>query len=624
MARGVKGTGKLHRFALLAGGLLLASAAGLPAQSLTLKLGQDLSYGESVNVQVSLVNPEGTPVTAPDLPAVDGLRITGPGNAAQSSRVEFDGRRTVRQTEYTWTFRIRPAGGKTGEYRIGPATFRLAGGKVLESDAATLTVAKRPKGEGGVAFSVEARPTSGPVKGPFRVIYTLTYPLNSRARSRDVGDQGLRELDFPIVHDKKLIVEPVAADPSRGADEIKTRGLGTLIYQIGRIKKPDGTVLEATTFAFDVIPVEVGAHAIGGAHAVMQRPTGRIVTGRDIFGRPQRQYEMGQFSATVPEATYEAYPLPTQGRPEGFTGAVGQFTITASTQDRRVKTNDPIELVLRVEGDAVRDDLVAPRWDQISALTKDFEVSRDARRGDVEESAVTFRQIVSPKLSSIEQIPPIPFPHFDPFEGEYRIAWSDAIPIEVEEGRTVTEFIPSRNNAERPEASVSTAEEEAAFTQEGGVRGNWSDMGLVTTERNRIASAIDGAFWAACLVPPAIFLLALLWTRRGKTDPVRARQKKALSAARRALESARDNDGLSMAFQDYFRDRLQMPPGEITPVQLESELAERAVDTQLATECRRHLETLLAGRFGGAGTATENLAGESIALVERVDRCKQS
>ncbi len=63
-----------------------------------------------------------------------------------------------------------------------------------------------------------------------------------------------------------------------------------------------------------------------------------------FYGRP---YEYTKSSAAVP---IKVKPLPTEGRPSDFTGAVGQFEVHATVENTTAPVNQPVSLKVRFEG----------------------------------------------------------------------------------------------------------------------------------------------------------------------------------------------------------------------------------------------------------------------------------
>ena len=52
----------------------------------------------------------------------------------------------------------------------------------------------------------------------------------------------------------------------------------------------------------------------------------------------------------TPALTLTVKPLPAEGRPASFTGAVGQFSVHTQVDKTRVRVNTPVELILAITG----------------------------------------------------------------------------------------------------------------------------------------------------------------------------------------------------------------------------------------------------------------------------------
>jgi len=122
------------------------------------------------------------------------------------------------------------------------------------------------------------------------------------------------------------------------------------------------------------------------------------------------------------EMTLEVRPLPMQGRPKGYTGAVGEFT-TKSELSVPIETGAPSNLIFTIEGEGNFPFFSAP----VLPEGKNFEtgVPSFVFSGDDQSGRKGELQIVYPVLSknsgSIE-IPEIPFSFFNPSLMKYEDA----------------------------------------------------------------------------------------------------------------------------------------------------------------------------------------------------------
>ena len=126
-------------------------------------------------------------------------------------------------------------------------------------------------------------------------------------------------------------------------------------------------------------------------------------------------------------------PLPTAGRPENFSGAVGQFGIDNITLNPpRAKTGDPVETNLRLSGAGSLETISMPQpasWDGFKIHPPTSELDDDNQR--VLSSLKRFKQMVIPLRPELTAIPPMEFNYFDPKKEEYISITSPATPLAV-------------------------------------------------------------------------------------------------------------------------------------------------------------------------------------------------
>ena len=71
---------------------------------------------------------------------------------------------------------------------------------------------------------------------------------------------------------------------------------------------------------------------------------------RNFFGMRMRDIEVKRVSLTSGKKTLQVKPLPTQGQPIDFSGAVGNFDFSVKVDKNQVNVGEPINLTLRVKG----------------------------------------------------------------------------------------------------------------------------------------------------------------------------------------------------------------------------------------------------------------------------------
>jgi hypothetical protein len=602
--------------------LVLGISATAAAADIEVSLSSPLSYGEPVTMTVELLNPERGIEAPRPLPQVDGLKIEGPYGPQSTQSVQvINGRQTVK-TSLVYQYVVQPQPGRTGDFTLGPVTFPRKGGQPLQSDSVRLSVWRRP--EPGAKVTATLGAPLGPIGRPFEVLYTVRYPADEVAPRRRLSvfdnEFPLKELQIPLLKLPGLRATSVASRKDLAANTLRLEGR-EITFQQGFVAE-DGSGYRTLLIAFEVVPMRPGKLDVGGVKATLSLATGRTVLRRDFFSGTQRVAEMDLFEGVCPTAEYSVQPLPAAGQPPGFSGAIGRYTLDVSTQDTTVDAFAPVTLEVRVRGEGLDESLPAPAWHTLDALRKDFDVSPDVDAGRLEGDAKVFRQVIRPLHEKVKAIPALPFPFYDPWKAEYSVAYSKPIAITVRAARSVgaAEAIVSPQPQTAPQAEASRP---AAVADASGIPANFAELGTAVSSPDYRRSLRGAPFLLALSLPPLGYLAVLLVLRLRSRDPSQVVRQRALRRAEHALSAAGlDAEAASAAYQDYFRDRLGLPPGEVTPAQLRAALEARHVPIELAGSAVAELEALLAGRFGGAAEAPEALAARSLEVIRKIERCR--
>jgi hypothetical protein len=615
--------------------LLYTSLAPIPAfaSEVRISLSQPISYGEAVRLSVEVVNPE-SGVGQPQLGPLESFEVRGPAGPSR----QFTSVQGRTRNAFVYEYLITPSSGRTGTFNIGPVTVARRGKEPLVSNVVQLRVFRRP--EPGVLIRCELSAPRGRIGEPFRVTYKVCFPSQPAERRRDSFEFGfdrndlpLQALSFPLLKQAGVFATSAVAYPDQPPSSLRLEG--QLIHFQESFLVVDGAGYQALLFAFDVLPLRAGPIDAGKATASMRLQTGQVAVRRDILFGDTHVAEVKTFTGEGESVVYEVDPLPAEGRPPGFTGAIGRYAISVETADTEVDAFAPVRLMIRVssrlpEGIGAANaerflgELQPPSWGEIEALRRDFDVAGDVDSGRVEGGAKLFQQTIRPRSEKVAQIPPIPFPYYDPWLKKYVVARSEPIAIKVRAVKTVggDDAILSPRSASVP--GPAPAPSPAPILEQKGVASNFREIGPLAPSLDPRRSLWRLPFLLALAVPPAFFLALALALKLAERDPARVASQRAFSRARAALAAAEDEEAVSRACQDYFRERFQLPPGELTPAQLEIEMERRRIDPAAAGRARELLERLLACRFGGGGASARELAASSLEVLREIERASGS
>ena len=190
------------------------------------------------------------------------------------------------------------------------------------------------------------------------------------------------------------------------------------------------------TFPARVTLSHAGTFELDPVQVVARLHTGET---RDRFGFRRPSYAL--FRAEGRHVRLTVRTLPVAGRPASFVNAIGRgFSIEVDASRTVVSVGDPVELTVRVRGDAPLTGLSLPPLDGPDGLpAAHFSVldGEVAGRIDPESNSKVFTVTVRARSAEAKEIPPVAFSYFDPESGTYRTVGSQPIALSVRSAELV-------------------------------------------------------------------------------------------------------------------------------------------------------------------------------------------
>ncbi len=335
------------------------------------------------------------------------------------------------------SYHVRPL--KKGNYTIPPITVRV-GDEVMKTKPLSFTVVAdaveqgssvgqsgETTGNNGLAFlKIENLPEDG-YRGQL-------IPVTIKAYFRE----GIRaEIDhLPAITGASYVLTPLDRQPLQGQETVNGRNYSVLIWKssISAIKAgrhPLQIGLEATL----LIPVK-------------NRP-GRGLDPfldddafRGFFDRIKRKDVNLQSTAHMMAIA----PLPEEGKPADFNGAVGDFNFKVEASPRQVEIGEPVTLTMTISGEGNFDTVSAPDFPVATDWKTYSPVSRFEDKGEGYRGIKIFEQAVVPTTGEVQAIPELSFSYFDPAEGSYITINSDLLPLHVSGGKALATQLPSKQS----------------------------------------------------------------------------------------------------------------------------------------------------------------------------------
>ena len=313
----------------------------------------------------------------------------------------------------------------------------------------------------------------------------------------------------------------------------------------------------------------------------------------------------------------DVQPLP-EGKPADFNGAVGQFQIQTSLSETTGQVNEPLTLVVEIQGTGNIETLSEPAVPDLPNW-RVFE-SQSSTKINIENDQVggvrRFERLIVPGQPGDYIIPSISLSYFDPQAGAYRTTNSESIPITIRP-----------DESEGTAITVLGADKEPVTIISGDIR---HIKPVPTTLRSVSASMLaDPLYWACWLAPLPVVAGVWVWQRRRRRmaeDIVFARRQTARRTARQILAQAEQagTDSYALiqrALLGYLSDKLNRPTVGLTAASLTNLLIEARLDPALIERIQAALAQTDVGRFAPVEkAAAQALVAQTRRLIDELEK----
>src|SRR5690606_39084183 len=154
----------------------------------------------------------------------------------------------------------------------------------------------------------------------------------------------------------------------------------------------------------------------------------------DVFGG----YQFKQIKTKIKSqpVTINVRPLPDHSKIKNFTGAVGQFTISASLDKHEITTNEAANLKLTISGTGNLKLIDPPTLDLPTGLSGYDPIGTDTITGKttVIKGEKTFTYTLSSATAGKFKIEPITFSFYDPQSRSYQTLTTAALDLNIKQG----------------------------------------------------------------------------------------------------------------------------------------------------------------------------------------------
>ena len=352
------------------------------------------------------------------------------------------------------------------------------------------------------------------------VIMTIKFYI-----SADIGDF---QFNIPaFTSDAFYLEEP--DNPNPQAKEFNLgNGITVLISQYRTTHNGKDSIL--LSFSKVLIPkypgeIEISPASVSADVAVGKARSRDPFSDDSFFGGffgSRKEYKRFMVSSQPLKLT--VLPLPEEGKPSGFYGLVGQYTITASAAPTQVNVGDPVTLTIKIGGGKYLKPVQWPALEQISELAQNFKIPSEKATPAIENGYKVFTQTIRANNDKVTEIPSIPLAYFDAEKGKYAVAKTEPIKLEVSPSKMLT-------NADLEGSDFTPVNKEVEAIKKG-LSANYEGLDVLTNQTFSPLSAAVSPGYAPVWAGPLVLLIASAVIKFfTHTTPEKVAQKRRRNAA---------------------------------------------------------------------------------------------
>ena len=302
-------------------------------------------------------------------------------------------------------------------------------------------------------------------------------------------------------------------------------------------------------------------------------PTNR----RDFFGG--RIYTQTNKTVSAGKRTINVKPLPENGKPLDFSGAVGEFDFSVSASKTELKATESLQAVVEVQGKGNLKLFQLPEPNlpgSLEVYEPEFDVNVSTSLTGM-QGKVSNNYTIVPSFRGKYPIPSISFSYFNPKTAKYHTLSSDEIMINVLEGPISGSIAATSATPGNKQSVVSS-----------GMQFNFIKLKPNLSSINKPYFFASPRFYAWLFSPLLLIPLVILLGKKQEaiaSDVAGNKIKRANKLARKYLYTAKKNLGnkddfyiaLEKALHNYLKAKLKIETTDFSKEKITSLLAEKNV-----------------------------------------------
>ncbi|MBR4848462.1 MAG: protein BatD [Bacteroidaceae bacterium] len=555
-------------------------------------------------------------VKEPTIPDLSDFNIlTGPHRSTQQSYQSINGKMT-KEESVTFTYILLAE--KEGEFKI-PAASVMVDGKKYSSNPLRVKVLppdqnSSAQSQGGGSYSqsgsssatnisdedlfVKATLSMGKVYEQEAVL--LTYKVYSTVN--------LTNLSNPTPDLKGFHIQEVQLPREKHFDleHYNGRNYQTLIWRQFVLFPQQSGELEIPSLTFE------------GVVAVQSR---RNLDPFEMMFNGGPSYFEVKKNLSSNKLTLDVKKLPAD-RPVGFSGGVGQFSISSSISAQEAKTNEELTLKVKVKGIGNMKLVGNPIIDFPSEfevydpiINNNFSLKTNGFSGEK-----VYEYVVTPRASGSYTIPAARFIYFDPLSDSYKTIESESYTVTVEKGKE--QALPAATYVGKETSKVLASD----------IR--HIKLGDVKKQGGKSVFFASTAYCLLYIIPLLLFVAYIIVYRKRVVENANislVRTKKAnkvavkrLKIAKRLLSEGKKNefyDEILKTLWGYMSDKMNIPVSQLSKDNVANELEKRGADSALIKDLNEVLNEAEFARYapGDASQAMDKVYSMAMDVIDKME-----
>lgn len=528
------------------------------------------------------------------------------GNRRQSSTTIVNGKVDTSATIVTTYLMVV---NETGTVQI-PSTKVTIDGKTYNTNAVTVNILKP-----GTTDLLEVEATLSERQCYVGQPVLMTIKLYIFA---DIGDF---QFNIPAFADERFYLEePDAANPQAREYDLGN-GVTVRVNRYRTTRNGRDSIL--ISFSKILIPKQAGTINIEPVTVSADIAAGRKRTRDSLFDdffSSNIQYK--RFMVGSEPATLEVLNLPDQGKPDGFYGLVGNYTISASATPKKVNVGDPITLTIKVGGGRYLKPVQWPALEEVPELADNFKIPAEKASPTIEDGYKIFTQTIRANNDKITAIPSIPLTYFDAEKGEYEAAKTEPIELDVSPSKILT-------NADLEGMDFTPVNKEVEAIKKG-LSANYESLDALENQTFSPTAALAQPFYLIIWSGPlALMILSAVVKLSTNTTPEKTARKRRRSAANKAIGQLKQiscsTDGqheqLASIVKQYIGERFDRSAGALTSNDCYEIIVEATKDTESADRYKNIIADCEAAQYSPAqGNIDNGQIEQVIELIRDTDK----